>query len=132
MDGAAPLGGLATSITSAVWESSARDLLVPAWGSPSREFHARRLGEGGLRRSASQVGGRTPRQRARRLRGSPLSVAPGIPVVCERTLLLPRIVRWIHVVDRPRAYTMNLNFGFLASPGEVIGFGLHDCDAAWG
>ena len=32
MDGAAPLGGLATPITSAVWESSARDLLVPCMG----------------------------------------------------------------------------------------------------
>ena len=47
-------------------------------------------------------------------------------------LLLPRIIRWIHVVDTPRAYTMNLNFGFLASPGEVIGLGLVDYGATGG
>ena len=31
-------------------------------------------------------------------------------------LLLPRIVLWIHVIDILRAYTMNLDDGFFASP----------------
>jgi hypothetical protein len=51
---------------------------------------------------------------------------------CERTLLLPRIVLWIHVVDTPRAYTMNLDDGFFASPDEVIDLGLVDCGATGG
>jgi hypothetical protein len=48
------------------------------------------------------------------------------------TLLLPRIIRRVHVVYPPRAYTMNLDFGFLASPGEVIRLGLVDYGATGG
>ena len=42
---------------------------------------------------------------------------------CPAALLLPRIVLWIHVVDTPRAYTINLDDGFFASPDEVIDLG---------
>ena len=42
------------------------------------------------------------------------------------------LIRWIHVIDRPRTDAMNLNFGFLASPGEVIGLGLVDYGATGG
>jgi hypothetical protein len=45
-------------------------------------------------------------------------------------LLLPWIVRWVYVINRRGAYTMDLNLGLLVSPDEVIGLGLHDCDAA--
>jgi hypothetical protein len=38
----------------------------------------------------------------------------------------PRIVRWVHVIDPCGAYTMDLNFGLLVGPDEVIGLGLHD------
>ena len=47
-------------------------------------------------------------------------------------LLLPRIVLWIHVNDIVGAYTMSLDDGFFASPAEVLGLGLDDCDAAGG
>jgi hypothetical protein len=47
-------------------------------------------------------------------------------------LLLLRIVLWIHVMDIHRAYTVNLDDGFFASPGEVIGLGWHDFEAAGG
>ena len=47
-------------------------------------------------------------------------------------LLLPRIVRSIHVMDILGASTMKLDNGLFASPGEVIGQGLDDCDAAGG
>ena len=51
---------------------------------------------------------------------------------CERTLLLPRIVLWIHVSDIHGAYTVNLDDGFFASPAEVIGLGWRDMEAAGG
>jgi hypothetical protein len=47
-------------------------------------------------------------------------------------LLLPRIVRWVHVVEILRAYTMNLDDGFFAGPEEVIGLGLDDYGATGG
>ena len=47
-------------------------------------------------------------------------------------LLLPRIVRWVHVIEILGAYTMNLEDGFFASPDEVIGLGLDDYGATGG
>ena len=47
-----------------------------------------------------------------------------------RALLLPRIVLWTHVNDIVGAYTVNLDDGFFASPAEVLGLGLDDCEGA--
>jgi hypothetical protein len=47
-------------------------------------------------------------------------------------LLLPRIVLWIHEIDILRAYATKLDDSFFASPGEVIGLGLDDHNAAGG
>ena len=52
--------------------------------------------------------------------------------LARRMLLLPRIVLWIHEIDILGAYTTKLDDSFFASPGEVIGLGLDDCDAAGG
>ena len=48
------------------------------------------------------------------------------------TLLLPRIVRWIHEIDILGAYTVKLDDGFFARPGEVVGLGLDDYGATGG
>ena len=45
------------------------------------------------------------------------------------TLLLPRIVRWVHEIEILGAYTMNLDDGFFASPDEVVGLGSDDYGA---
>jgi hypothetical protein len=52
------------------------------------------------------------------------------PFSASAALLLPRIVLWIHVNDILGTYTIKLDDSFFASPGEVIGLGLDDYDAA--
>jgi hypothetical protein len=62
----------------------------------------------------------------------PISTDPAGNSGQPATLLLPRIVRWVHVIDIHGAYTLNLDDGFFASPAEVIGLGWHDFEAAGG
>jgi hypothetical protein len=71
--------------------------------------------------------------RARRTGSFRIYIRPDVNTCSvPATLLLPRIVRWIHVIDILGAYTMKLDDGFFAKPGEVIGFGLDDCGATGG